>query len=81
VIAAAIKRAGRFKELSLPVLWEIAEENLKETDPVLNRSGRHALRALYDVHRAAKDREALRRRLEEIGEKALVAKLEEWDKK
>ena len=81
MIAAAIKRAGRFKEISLPVLWEIAEENLKESDPVLNRSGRHALRAVFEIHRSAKDREALRARLDEIGEKDLAAQLKEWFRK
>jgi hypothetical protein len=80
VIAAGINRAGRFKELALPVLWEIAEENRKSDDPVLRRSGLHALRAIFAIHRAAKEREALRAKLSELGEKALVAKLEEWGK-
>lgn len=81
MIAAGVKRAGRFKELSLPVLWEIAEELAKEEDAVLNRAGRHALRAAFGIHRVAKDPEALRTRLTELGEKPLVAKLEEWIKK
>jgi len=81
VIAAGVKRAGRFKELSLPVLWQIAEENAKEEDEVLQRAGRHALRAVFAIQRAAKDPEALRARLSELGEKAMVAKLEEWIKK
>jgi hypothetical protein len=81
VIAAGVKRAGRFRELSLPVLWEIAEEYAKEEDVVLHRAGRHALRAVFAVHRSAKDPEGLRAQLSELGEKSLVAKLEEWIKK
>jgi len=81
VIAAGVKRAGRFKEVSLPVLWEIAEESAREEDEVLRRAGRHALRAVFAIHRSAKDPERLRAQLSELGEKALVAKLEEWIKK
>jgi len=39
------------------------------------------LRAVFAIQRAAKDPEALRARLSELGEKAMVAKLEEWIKK
>lgn len=80
VIAAGIKRACRFKELSLPVLWEIAEENGKSDDAILKRSSLHAKRAIFGICRAAKDGESLRAKLSELGEKVLVAKLEEWSK-
>jgi len=80
VIEAGIKRACRLKELSLPVLWEVAQENAKSEDQITKRSGLHALRAVFQIHRAAKDRESLRAKLGELGEKALVAKLEEWSK-
>ncbi len=81
MIAAGILRAGRFNEMSLPILWAIAEEKAKNVDPMHQRAGTHARRAIFGIYRAAKDREALRRRLEEMGEKALAAQLDEWSRK
>ena len=80
MIAAGVKRAGRFKEMSLPVLWEVAEAKAKDKDAMHRRAGLHAQRAAFAIYRTVKDREELRAKLSELGEKALVAKLEEWGK-
>jgi hypothetical protein len=79
VIAAGLKHARRFKQMSLPVLWEMAQGEAK--DQFEERLKMHALRVMWDIYEGSSDKEGLRRRLSELNEKALVAQLEKWKKK
>lgn len=79
VIAAGLKHARRFRQISLPALWEIAQTRAKER--VEERMKRHALRTVWEIHNATADKAALRKKLADAGEKALVAQLDEWTKK
>lgn len=70
VIAAALKHAGRFKQVSLPVLWEISRDASAH-----ERTRTHALRVAWEIYRAERDRDGLRRLLAEKGMGALAEKL------
>lgn len=62
MIAAALKNAARFKQVSLPALWSIVQS--KETD---ERTRLHASRVVWEICRADTDKEGLRRLLVEKG--------------
>ncbi len=74
MIAAGIKRAGRFGAVSLPALWELAQGEAK--DAIGTRAKLHALRAARQLWTAAKDREGLKKQLLELGHQDLIAKFE-----
>lgn len=75
MIAAGLKHARRFKQVSLPVLWDLCQA--KANSAIEGRAGKHALKVLREVYEVSADRDDLRKRLEQIGEKALAAHLAE----
>jgi hypothetical protein len=75
-----LNHARRFKQISLPVLWKISQENPKQNDAIQERLQKHALRIAYEIYHASKNREDLRSRLDKTGEKVLVEQLQAWDK-
>ena len=85
VIAFGLRHARRFKQISLPALWEISQAKPNEgsgmEQTIQERMKKHALRVLWDIYKGSKDPQEFKRRLADLGEKALVAQLDEWEKK
>jgi hypothetical protein len=85
VIAACLRRAGRYKEVSLPILWRLSQvvtpHEVVEADKAIRDLAKvHAKRVALEVYQMVKGKDELKARLREMGEKELVSQLETWDK-
>lgn len=73
MIAAGLKQARRFKQISLPVLWKIAQEQAK--DKTGDRMQRHALAVIGAIYGSSADQKDLLHRLTDAKELALAEHL------
>jgi hypothetical protein len=76
VIAAGLKRAGRFKEISIPTLWELSRN--KNRDSIHERLRLHTKGLIRKLWLATPDRAALRSRIEALDMKDLLRQLDVW---
>lgn len=78
VIAAGLKRASRFRQVSVPALWGITK--LKGEGDVGARVRVHARRVIWEVFRAHDRKEDLIKILTTLGEIDLARQLGDWNK-